>query len=136
MGHSVNASVGQATVSPLPLNFREGVLPNRSHMLRMAASLGSGAFRAALHDDASELERRLLRLSALAPDFQPADVVRDVGVVAEVSRRFGILQVDQVATAVIATLEGGDNVAFAATLRRLMRLGNSALFLLACQLPD
>ncbi|ADO41635.1 hypothetical protein [Ketogulonicigenium vulgare] len=121
---------------PIALRLREGLAPNRARMLQLVAGMGPDAFQMTLREEAAQLEQRLLRLNDVQTYYDIATFVRHVGVIAEIAERFGFAALERVAGNVLDCHVAQDDVAFAATLARLERLGHAALFMLACQLAD
>lgn len=109
------------------LRHDEGVRLNSDAIMALFAELGEAAAEKVIYRAADELAARLAELLRFADKNQSEAMVRSARLLAKVAEQLGMTILAEVAYDVVTSTEAGDTPAQAATIARLVRIGDRSL---------
>lgn len=109
------------------LRHEEGVRLNPDPLVALYSELGESGAERVICRTMEELASRLSEMMRHADEGQIAPLIRSARLLAKVADQIGMATLARVASDVMRTTEAGDLTSQAATLARLIRIGDRSL---------
>ncbi|MCB2127952.1 MAG: hypothetical protein KDE03_02455 [Rhodobacteraceae bacterium] len=119
--------MGERVVKLAILQHDEGVRLDPDRLAALYAELGETGAEAVIAKAMEELSSRLGEVQRLSDHGKPAELARSARLLCKVADQIGMTSFARVADDVRATADAGDHAGQAATLARLVRIGDRSL---------